>query len=182
MQRAVRMLARRDMSRAELVARLGAGERRGGRQVEDEPADAPTDTPPDGVAADAPPTPANPSPADVDAALERLAALGLQSDSRFAENYVRGRQSRTGSRRLAAELRQKGVDGDTIGEALAALDQTDLQRARALWSRRFEATGDPRERARQMRFLAARGFDLKVIRAVLGGAVDEDMPDEPGEP
>ncbi len=175
------MLARRDMSRAELVARLSAPRREGGSRIEQDPAEISADAPHDGVAVDTPPSPSHPSPADIDAALERLAALGLQSDSRFAENYVRGRQSRTGSRRLAAELRQKGVDGDTIGEALAALGQTDLQRAHALWSRRFEATRDPRERARQMRFLAARGFDLNVIRAVVGGAVDEELPDEPGD-
>jgi len=171
------MLARRDMSRAELAARLRAG-RRGASDSGSDETVAEDGAPPDDAGADVAHTSAA-TPAEIDAALDRLAAIGLQSDSRFAENYVRGRQARTGSRRLAAELRQKGVDGDTIGEALAGLGETDLQRARALWARRFSMTRDPRERARQMRFLAARGFDMDVIRAVVGGA-DEDAPDESG--
>jgi regulatory protein len=217
LQRAVRMLARRDMSRAELATRLGAG-RRPGRTVDDvgndhvgpdgecpDPAEygAASSVPVAAAGADAASSAAAAPKAQfdsteldaaeldataIDATLDRLQALGLQSDSRFAENYVRGRQARTGSRRLAAELRQRGVDGDTIGEALATLGESDLQRAHALWARRFSATRDPRERNRQMRFLAARGFDMGVIRAVVGGAGGDDpelpgdtgLPDDPG--
>ncbi len=177
LQRAVRMLARRDMSRAELAARLGAGRRPQDSNDVDQSAACEGAVAPDEAATDAASRPQAATPAEIDAALERLVAIGLQSDTRFAENYVRGRQARTGSRRLAAELRQKGVDGDTIGEALAGLGETDLQRARALWARRFSATRDPRERARQIRFLAARGFDMQVICAVIGGALDDDPPD-----
>jgi len=195
LQRAVRMLARRDMSRAELTTRLGAG-RRPGRNVGDigndnvGPDGEPAGLAEDGFAssalteaagAHAASRPEAVSPTEIDVTLQRLQALGLQSDSRFAENYVRGRQSRTGSRRLAAELRHKGVDGDTIGAALATLGESDLQRARALWARHFSASRDPRERTRQMRFLAARGFDMAVIRAVVGGAGDDD-PESPDDP
>jgi len=145
------------MSRAELARRLEAPHPHGATEA------------PDPAAA-----------SEVEAALERLQALGLQSDSRYAEGYVRSRQSRTGSRRLAAELRQKGVDSDTIGAALASLGDSDLQRARALWARRYELSHDPRERARQMRFLASRGFDMAVIRAVVGGDdLEEAPPDDP---
>jgi regulatory protein len=164
------MLSRRDMSRAELLARLAAPRRAGGASAADT-----DDT--DGLAAASPETQTH-APDEIAAALERLQALGLQSDSRFAESYVRGRQSRTGSRRLAAELRQKGVDAETIGAALADVGASDLQRARALWARRFELTRDPRERARQMRFLAARGFDMGVIRAVVGGSAGDEPPDQ----
>lgn len=163
------MLARRDMSRAELEARLAGRRGRGADDVREHGADSA-----DGHAqgdhrpseqAPGPPT----GPEAVASALDRLAAIGLQSDSRFAENYVRGREARMGRRRLVAELRQRGVDGDTIDAALSGLESSELQRARALWSGRFAATRDPRERARQMRFLAARGFEMAVIRAVVGG-------------
>lgn len=158
LQRALRLLARRELSRAELMARLAAP------QTRPAPADTPPDAPEESIAS-------------VEQALDRLQGLGLQSDERVAESHVRSRQVRTGSRRLAAELRQRGIDSETIGAAINALADTDLQRARALWERRFESTRDPRERARQMRFLAARGFDLAVIRAVVGGsAPEEDLP------
>jgi regulatory protein len=153
LQRAVRLLARR-----ELGARRTAGA--SGRAA-------------GGVAADD--TPPAPS-ADLEQALDRLQGLGLQSDRRVAEGHVRSRQARTGSRRLAAELRQRGIDGETIGAALDGLAASELERARALWQRRFEFSRDPRQRLRQMRFLAARGFDMAVIRAVVGGSGgDEDL-------
>jgi len=158
------LLARRDMSRAELEARLMP---RRGPSGEDGLSPVDETGPEAERAAD-----------EVAATLDRLAAAGLQSDARFAENHVRGRQARTGSRRLAAELRQRGVDSDTIGAALETVAASDLERARALWARRFEPTRDPRERARQMRFLAARGFDMAVIRAVVSGsAADDDLPE-----
>ena len=183
LQRAVRLLARRDLSRAELAARLG----RQGRNEADVAADldmpggevpveAPDGVQPAGAIATTT-LGAAAATAAVDAVLDRLQGLGLQSDQRVAENHVRSRQARSGSRRLAAELRQRGIDGETIDAALGSLADTELQRARALWARRFELTRDPRERARQMRFLAARGFGMAVIRAVVGGCTaDDDLP------
>lgn len=163
LQRALRLLARREWSRAELRRRLATGS----------PAPDTADAGDDGTA-EASSHPPQEAAANVELALDRLQGLGLQSDARVAEVHVRGRQARTGSRRLAAELRQRGIDGETIGAALAGIADSDLQRARALWQRRFEPSPDPRERARQMRFLAARGFDLAVIRAVVGGVTPED--------
>lgn len=170
------MLARRDMSRTELATRLGAGRRQADAldAIAAGDALAAQEEGPVGARQSS----SSPTPAEIDAALDRLAAIGLQSDSRFAENYVRGRQARTGSRRLAAELKQKGVDSDIIGEALAGIGDSDLQRARELWSRRFTASRDPRERARQMRFLAARGFDLAVIRTLMGEVAEGHPPDD----
>lgn len=191
--RAVRLLARRDMSRAELEARLAP--RRGPRDdsaiaVDDNVLAGQQSTEPgpdDSVAtvADGASSKSGASlpvsrdhrfgAQDVAAAIERLQALGLQSDARFAENFVRARASRSGSRRLQAELRQRGIDATTIEAATAALADNELQRARALWARRFQPSRDPRERAKQTRFLASRGFPLAVIRKVLGGD-PEDLP------
>ncbi len=165
LQRALRLLARREWSRAELRRRLAAGS-----------ATPEAAHPADDGSPEAPEHPPQAAAAGVEQALDRLQGLGLQSDARVAEVHVRGRQARTGSRRLAAELRQRGIDAETIGAALAGIADSDLQRARALWQRRFEPSREPRERARQMRFLAARGFDLAVIRAVLGGDVVDEAP------
>lgn len=172
LQRALRLLSRREWSRAELRLRLAT------RSASPDTADAADDGSPE-----APDHPPQAAAAGVEQALDRLQGLGLQSDARVAELHVRGRQARTGSRRLAAELRQRGIDGETIRAALAGIAETDLQRARALWQRRFEPSRDPRQRARQMRFLAARGFDLAVILAVLGGdppAEELPGPDDAG--
>jgi regulatory protein len=51
---------------------------------------------------------------------------------------------------------------------LARLKDTEAERARAVWAARFgRAPADAAERARQMRFLAQRGFSAETIRSVL---------------
>ena len=85
--------------------------------------------------------------------------------------------ARYGNRRVAQELRQQGVDADAI---TAAMEQTEpeIDRARAVWQRKFgEAPADYKEKARQIRFLAARGFSFDVISKILseaGSSADED--------
>ncbi|MFN5807468.1 MAG: recombination regulator RecX, partial [Burkholderiales bacterium] len=45
---------------------------------------------------------------------------------------------------------------------------SEESRARQLWERRFrEVALDPKERLRQMRFLASRGFSHDVIRRIV---------------
>jgi regulatory protein len=57
---------------------------------------------------------------------------------------------------------------------LARLKATELERAREVWRRKFPLPPlDAAERARQMRFLAARGFATEVIRRVVGSGPDE---------
>jgi regulatory protein len=55
------------------------------------------------------------------------------------------------------------------------LKATEEQRARALWQRRFgRAAADATERAKQMRFLAQRGFSAAVVlRIVKSAGADE---------
>src|SRR5215211_4402537 len=52
--------------------------------------------------------------------LDRLAEVGLINDADFAEQWVRSRRLHAGKgkRALAAELRTKGVDDDTITATL----------------------------------------------------------------
>ncbi|MBL8303415.1 MAG: RecX family transcriptional regulator, partial [Ideonella sp.] len=47
---------------------------------------------------------------------------------------------------------------------------------RAVWQRRFGAApADPREAARQARFLAGRGYSAEVVRRVLRDAANERL-------
>ena len=105
--------------------------------------------------------------------LDDLQARRLLSDERFVEVLARSRSERFGAARIRQELRARGVSDDLARTAVAELRGTELQRARDLWLRRYgQPAGSPAERARQMRFLAARGFSGDVIRKVVGGAED----------
>ena len=105
-------------------------------------------------------------PAQVDALLDTLQAAGHLSDARFTDSRIHARQARFGNRRIEQELRSKGVEPDAATRA--ELRETELERARAVWSARFAAApADLREHARQARFLAARGFTASTIERVL---------------
>lgn len=127
-----------------------------------------------------PGTPAADPAADVDRVLDVLQAKGLLSDQRFAESRLRVRASGQGARRIQAELARHGVK--LAPHSLQQLRDSEFERAAQLWRRRFgRPPADAAERARQMRFLAGRGFAGDVIRKVLGaprGLGDDDLADE----
>lgn len=110
--------------------------------------------------------------AEVDEVLDWLQAQRYQSDERFIESRLNSRASRLGLSRIRQELSRHGVELDS--EMVRTLRQSEVQRAREIWRKRFgQPPADLRERARQMRFLAARGFSGEVVRQVLGGGEDE---------
>ncbi|KPC55245.1 recombination regulator RecX [Amantichitinum ursilacus] len=120
--------------------------------------------------------PYTPDEETLNALLDDFEARKWLSDERFAEQWTHFRSERYGSRRLAAELRQKGVASEVINEALDQVRDGEAERAHALWQRRFgQASDDPKERTRQLRFLAARGFSPSVIYRIVGGAMDDEF-------
>ena len=105
--------------------------------------------------------------------LDELAARGLISEQRVAESVLHRRAGKLGGARVLQELRAKGLDGEVLADAAEQLRATELERARAVWSRKFGMPPrDAAEKARQMRFLAARGFAGDTVRKVLSGEGD----------
>lgn len=102
--------------------------------------------------------------------LDELQAKGFIDHGRVAESLIHRRAGKLGAARIRQELQAKGLDAELVAEAVAGLRETELQRAREVWRRRFDALpADAAERGKQARFLAARGFDGEVIRRVLAG-------------
>jgi len=107
---------------------------------------------------------------EVAVVLDQLAAEGLQSDERFAESFVRSRIERgQGPIRIAAELREHGIDDALIPDYLDFADPLWPQRLEEVRSRRFGGTlpDDYQTRAKQARFLQYRGFTSEQIRRML---------------
>ena len=110
------------------------------------------------------------SPEQVQVVLDELEAKGLLSAQRFAESMLHRKAARYGSARIQAELAQHQLPPDIAREATQALRDTEFERAHALWARRYgEIPETPEEKARQMRFLAGRGFSGEVVRRVVRG-------------
>jgi len=104
--------------------------------------------------------------------LDRLQAKGLLSDERMAQGFVRTRAARYGRLRLEQELQHRGLDRSIIAAALPS-PQQEFAAALALWRRKFgRVPSTMRERARQSRYLAARGFAPALIARILTGAVE----------
>lgn len=115
----------------------------------------------------------------------RLRELGMIDDAVFAGMLARDRVRLRpqGSRRLANELRQKGVDEETARTAIRetmeseATDERELaRRAAEKWRPR---AGEERDRARRRLhgYLARRGFDGDVIREVMDEVLPHDALD-----
>ena len=106
---------------------------------------------------------------EIDAVLADMEASQLQSDNRTAESYLRSNASRLGASRLRHTLKTRGVAPEMIDEQMAQAGLPDeIERARAAWSRTFDtAPANPKEWARQARFLQSRGFAGDVVRRLL---------------
>lgn len=111
--------------------------------------------------------------------LERYDQVGLIDDAAFARAWVTSRHHGRGlaRRALGAELRQRGVAPDTVGEALGELDpDTETGTARALVERRLRtATGSPEVIARRLvGMLARKGYPAGLAYRVVKEALADD--------
>ncbi len=141
--RALRLLAQREHSRAELEKKL---------------------------------TPHEETPGQLVAVLDDLQTKDFISEARVVESVINRRSGKFGASRIRHELMQKGLDAARVADAVQRLKATELERARDVWMRKFGfksgVATDAAARAKQMRFLAARGFGGEVIARVVRGEDD----------
>ncbi len=113
----------------------------------------------------------------VEMAIERCRELGYIDDAQFARARARalasGKQS--GNRRIAFDLKERGVSGDIVDAAIAEVDEEIAEEKRIRLflekQRPVKTTGekavDPsvifKEKARLIRSLTGRGFPLDII-------------------
>ena len=100
--------------------------------------------------------------------LDELSSQGLLSNERFAHALVAQKSGSYSRRSIRGELKRKGVSGEAIEGALGDAPVEDEAAMLALWQRRFGAPpANDREKARQIRFLQSRGFELSAIFKML---------------
>lgn len=104
------------------------------------------------------------SESEVQEVLQSLEEKNLLSNQRFAESVSRQRARKYGTARIVAELQMQGVPEDIVRAQSEQLKATEFQRAFEAWQKRFGVPPDsPQARARQMRFLLARGFSSQIF-------------------
>jgi regulatory protein len=105
--------------------------------------------------------------------IEWLVSNGFVNESRVIESVIHRRANKLGFARVAKELQEKGLPNQEVQEAVSNLRQTEEQRAREVWRKRFKAKAeDAKERAKHMRFLLSRGFEARAVQRVLNTAHD----------
>jgi regulatory protein len=113
-------------------------------------------------------------PGQLKTALDELQARGFIDEQRVVDSLLHRRASRLGAGRIKQELQAKGLDAERVALAVATLKASEIERAREVWRKKFGVLPvDAQQRAKQARFLAARGFGGEVIRRVLNA--DEDV-------
>ena len=111
------------------------------------------------------------SESELDELLLKLQKQEWLSDERFAEGLVRRKSERYGSRRIVDELKQNGIDQETVSRLKDDLKGSDAQRAHDLWQKKFDGLVpvDQKDRAKQMRYLVSKGFPLDQVSKIITG-------------
>ena len=103
-----------------------------------------------------------------------LAQQNYQSDQRVAELTLASQiRKGKGLQRIKQVLKAKQLDAELITEELQDIDW--LEQAYQLKVKKFgeEVTHDPKIKARQIRFLQYRGFDMDVIMKTIARTSEE---------
>jgi regulatory protein len=114
----------------------------------------------------------------IDAVMERLVELGLVDDARFAQDWIDNRSEfRPRSRRaLMFELKQRGVNMQTIEQSLETLDEERLAiQAARKHARKLQGMDWPSFRQKMYGFLTRRGFNYEISAPVVAQIWAEQM-------
>ena len=112
-------------------------------------------------------------------ALDELQAKDFINEQRVVDSVLHRRSPKLGAQRIRQELQAKGLEPEAVAQAVAQLRVTETDRAREVWRKKFGGPpADAAERAKQMRFLATRGFGGDAIRKVVSGGPNEDLGEE----
>ncbi|GAM77654.1 regulatory protein recX [Vibrio ishigakensis] len=108
---------------------------------------------------------------DIDEAISFCVEHHYLDDFRFAKSQVRQHVAKGhGERRIRQELNIKKVSDQVVEEALEAEPQDWFELAKETAFKKFKGAeaSDPKEYAKQVRFLQYRGFSFEQIKYALG--------------
>ncbi len=115
----------------------------------------------------------------IEVELQRLTDDGLLSEQRYLESYIRSRANEgRGPMRIREELTQRGLARELVEYALAEAVNDWPAQMEDLWRRRFSGrVVDLKDKAKQSRFLAQRGYAVDDIRRLLDGQKFQGVDD-----
>ena len=112
--------------------------------------------------------------ADLELVLDELEEKDWLSDDRFSEQFVLSRKRKFGARKIAYELKLRGVNECIISRVLRGIKDDEFLLAKKIWEKKFNQipiTID--EKAKQIRFMQSRGIEVAIIHQILSGKSPE---------
>ena len=110
--------------------------------------------------------------------MQRLAEHRLTDDVAFAEQWTKARARRgVGPRKIAWELREKGIDTDMAEEALAGIDARETLASATALASKYLKRGDDKAKQRAYGALVRRGFAYDMAKKALELAAGDSSTD-----
>lgn len=102
--------------------------------------------------------------------LSELEKNSWLSDKRFSEQFIYSKKNKFGIKKIAYELKLKGVDDQIISHAIDSIRPEEFLLAQEIWKKKFkDLPSSNEEKAKQTRFLQGRGIDPFIIQKILSG-------------
>ena len=112
----------------------------------------------------------------VEIIIKKLQNYNYINDERFAKINLQTKSYKYGNQRLIFDLQQKGISQEIINQNIEKFKENEFQRCLNLYIKKFKKTAEVnaensekynKEKAKQIRFLASRGFSLNTIYKVI---------------
>ena len=105
--------------------------------------------------------------------LDKLKIYGFVDDKIFAQNYIKAKTINQGKRKLAYNLRKKGLKDDLIDSVLDNFCQDENQIEKVATKYLQNKPRDIKTKQRAYRYLASRGYESSNIISCLNNFFDE---------
>jgi len=107
---------------------------------------------------------------ELDEVIKKLIDKGYLSNQRFTESFIASKSKKFGMRKITQVLQQHQLDSEILKTEVEKLRESEPQRCYEIWERKFgQVTKEPNELAKQIRFLASRGFSHEIIMGIVKG-------------
>ena len=118
-------------------------------------------------------------PDTIEMVLYKLETEHFLNDQTFAKNYAQAKsRAHVGKNKIRWALKQKGIDRETIDEAIDAINVEEAAESAVHYAKqliiRYRKEPDPRKRQQKaLAAMARRGYDYENSRSALAAAADD---------
>ena len=106
--------------------------------------------------------------------LDELEKKDWLSDQRFTDQFVFSKKRKFGLRKIAHELKIKGIDEVLISKTIKLIKPEEFILAKKIWEKKYHKLPSTiNEKTKQIRFLQGRGIEMSIILKILSGKLPE---------